>query len=207
MAEELSRDSHFSEGQDRDSYNSYLKSESDRIDIISRQRHMEKLKRECHARWFVNDRNGETSNSVLDDLNHEHTPFPSREPEDSSSNSLLNSYKASMEEARLSIKHKEDEISILKREKEDYALMSKENFRKSEQRLRDKEEEIARMWHRLETMQSSTTSTPMVRLSGGNVNQDSSVLKVPLRIQSNRSCETNSKISLLTLSLKPMKYY
>ncbi len=41
-----------------------------------------------------------------------------------------------MEEARLSIKHKEDEISILKREKEDYVLMSEENFRKSEQRLR-----------------------------------------------------------------------
>ncbi len=32
--------------------------------------------------------------------------------------------------------------------------MSKDNFRKSEQRLRDKEDEIVRMWDRLETMQS-----------------------------------------------------
>ncbi len=53
MAEELNRDFQFGEGQDRDSYNSYLKSESDRIAIISRQRHMEKLERECHARWSL----------------------------------------------------------------------------------------------------------------------------------------------------------
>ncbi len=33
-----------------------------------------------------------------------------------------------MKEARLSIKHKEEEISILKSEKEDYALMSEDNF-------------------------------------------------------------------------------
>ncbi len=66
-----------------------MKSESDRIAIISRQRHMEKLEREHHARWFVNDRKGEMSNSVLDDLNRKCTPFPCREPEDSSSISLL----------------------------------------------------------------------------------------------------------------------
>ncbi len=76
------------------------------------------------------------------------------EPVDGSSNSLLESYRASMKEARLSIKHKEDKISILKREKEDYAIMSEDNYRKSEQRLRDKEDEIARMWDRLETIQS-----------------------------------------------------
>ncbi len=59
-----------------------------------------------------------------------------------------------MEEARASINHMEKEISILKREKEEYALMSEDNFRRSEQRLRDKEEECQRMWYRLEIMQS-----------------------------------------------------
>ncbi len=59
-----------------------------------------------------------------------------------------------MKEARASIDHMEKELSILKREKEDYALMSEDNFRKSEQRLRDKEEECECMWYRLETMQS-----------------------------------------------------
>ncbi len=81
-------------------------------------------------------------------------PFPRSERVDSSSNSLLESYRSSIKEARLSIKHKEEEIPILKREKKDYALMSEDNFRKSEQRLRDKEDEIARMWDRLETIQS-----------------------------------------------------
>ncbi len=71
------------------------------------------------------------SNSVLDNLRHGHTPFLTREPNDSLCNSLLDSYKASMEDARLSIKHKEDEISILKREKEDSDLMSEENVRKA----------------------------------------------------------------------------
>ncbi len=52
-----------------------------------------------------------------------------------------------MEEGRLSIKHKEVEISILKREKEDDALIYKENFIKSEQRLQDKEDKIAHMWN------------------------------------------------------------
>ncbi len=61
MAEELNKDSLFCECQDRDSNNTYLNSESDRLAIISRQRHLEKL--------------------------------------ESSSNSLLESYKASMEEA------------------------------------------------------------------------------------------------------------
>ncbi len=56
--------------------------------------------------------------------------YPRGEPENISSNSLLDSYKASMEEARLNIKHKVDEISILKREKEGYALMSEENLSK-----------------------------------------------------------------------------
>ncbi len=32
--------------------------------------------------------------------------------------------------------------------------MSEDNFRRSEQRLRDKEEECERMWYQLETMQS-----------------------------------------------------
>ncbi len=154
MAEELNRDSLFCDRQDRDSYNTYLNSESDSLAIISRQRHLEKLERECHARWFVNDRKGDTSNSVLDDLNHDRTAFPHREPEDSSSNSLMQCYKASIEEVKQNIKHKADEISIPKTEKEDYALMSEENFRKSEQRLTEKEDEIARMWYRLETMQS-----------------------------------------------------
>ncbi len=75
------------------------------------------------------------------------------EPVDDSSNSLLESYRASMEEARLNIKHKED-ISNLKREKENYAVKSEDNFRKSEQRVREKEDESARLWNRLETMQS-----------------------------------------------------
>ncbi len=75
MAEELNRDSQFSEGQDRDSYNSYLLTESDRKAIISKQHHMEKLEREHQARWFINDRKSETSNSVLDDMNRESTPF------------------------------------------------------------------------------------------------------------------------------------
>ncbi len=59
-----------------------------------------------------------------------------------------------MEEAKLSIKHTEGDISILKREKEEYALISEDNFRKSKQRLREKEDEIAGMWYRLKTMQS-----------------------------------------------------
>ncbi len=68
--------------------------------------------------------------------------------------SLLESYIASMEEARLSIKYKEDEIFNLKREKENYVLKYEGNFRKSEQRVREKEDEIAHMYNRLETMQS-----------------------------------------------------
>ncbi len=59
-----------------------------------------------------------------------------------------------MEESKAIIKHMDKEIYILKREKEDYALMSEDNFRKSEQRLRDKEDECECMWYRLETMQS-----------------------------------------------------
>ncbi len=59
-----------------------------------------------------------------------------------------------MEEGKASIKHMEKEISILKREKDDYVLMSEDNFRKSEQRLKDKEDECERMWYRLETMKS-----------------------------------------------------
>ncbi len=141
MVDKLNKDSQFSDGKDRDSCNTYLKSELDRISIISRQCHLEKLKRECHARWFTEELKGETSNSVVEDLRRGHTPFLTREPNDSSSNSLLDSYKAFMEEVRLRFKHKEDEISILKRDKEDYALMFEENFRKSDQRLRDKEDE------------------------------------------------------------------
>ncbi len=49
------------------------------------------------------------------------------------SHSLLDSYKASMEEARLEIRHKEKEIEI---EKEEYALQSEENLKRAEQRLR-----------------------------------------------------------------------
>ncbi len=154
MSEELHRDSYFGDGQDRDSYNTYLHSETNRLAIQSRHRHLEKLERECHSRWFLNNRKDETSNSVLDDRISDCAPFPRSEPVDSSSNSLLESYRASMEEARLSIKYKEEEISNLKREKENYALKSEDNFRKSEQRFREKEDEIAHMWNRLETMQS-----------------------------------------------------
>ncbi len=113
-------------GTDRDGYDSYLRSESDRMAIFSRQHHMEKLDRECHAKWFPEESKGETSNSVLEELRHGHASISSRELNDGSSNSLLDSCKASMEEARLSIKHKEEEISMLKWEKEDYALMSEE---------------------------------------------------------------------------------
>ncbi len=59
-----------------------------------------------------------------------------------------------MEEARLSIEHKEKEIEILNREKVEYALQSEENFRRAEQRLREKEDDIAHIWYRMETMKS-----------------------------------------------------
>ncbi len=68
MAEQLHRDSHFGDGQDRDSYNTYLNSETDTLAINSRHRQLEKVERERHSRWFINDRKGETSNSFLDDL-------------------------------------------------------------------------------------------------------------------------------------------
>ncbi len=97
----------------------------------------------------------------MDDHISDRAPFPRSEPVDGSSNSLLESYRASMKEARLSIKHKEDEISILKREKEDYALMS-------EQRLREKEDEIAHMWDRLETMQSYQETQKRVSIATGD---------------------------------------
>ncbi len=100
MADELRKDSLFSDGQARDSYNTYLNSETDRIATNSRQRHLEKLERERHARWFDYDRKGETSNSVLEDLRRECSPFPQTEPVDDSSNSLLDSYKASMKEGK-----------------------------------------------------------------------------------------------------------
>ncbi len=76
MADGLHKDSIFSDGQVRDSYNTYLNSEADRLAINSRQHHLEKLEREHHARWFGYDRKGEKSNSVLEDLRREHSPFP-----------------------------------------------------------------------------------------------------------------------------------
>ncbi len=142
MADELHKDSIFSDVQVRDSYNTYLNSEADRLAINSRQCHLEKLERKRSATWLGYDRKGGTSNSVLEDLRSEHSPFPLTEPVDGSSNSLLESYKASVEQDKVSIKHMEKEISILKREKEDYSLMSEDNFRKSEQRLRDKEDDV-----------------------------------------------------------------
>ncbi len=131
-----------------------LHSETDRLDIQSRHRQLEKLKREHDSKWFTNSRKGETYNSIVDYPRSEIPSFPMSEPVDGSSNSLLESYRASMEEARLSIKHKEEEISNLKREKEKYALKSEDNFRISKQRVREKEDKIARLWNQLETMQS-----------------------------------------------------
>ncbi len=83
----------------------------------------------------------------MDDHITERPPFPMSEPVDGSSNVLLESYGASMEEARLSVKHKEEEIFNLIREKENYALKSEDNFRKSEQRVREKKGKMARMWN------------------------------------------------------------
>ncbi len=65
MPEELHRDSYFGDGQDRDSYNTYLHSETDRLAIQSRHHHLEKLERERHSKYFLNNRKYETSNSVL----------------------------------------------------------------------------------------------------------------------------------------------
>ncbi len=109
MADELHKDSLFSE-QDRDSYNTYLNSETDRLAIKSRQCHLEKVEREHHTRWSGYDNKGETPNSVLEDLKRARFPFPQTEPVDYSSNSLLDSYKASMEEGRASINHMEKEL-------------------------------------------------------------------------------------------------
>ncbi len=80
MADELNRDYQFSDGKDQDSYRAYLKSEPDRIAILSRQHHLEKLERERHARWFTEETKGEMSNSVLEDLKHGRPPLLSREP-------------------------------------------------------------------------------------------------------------------------------
>ncbi len=150
MSYELHKDSFFSDDLDRDSYNTYLNSETDRLAIKSRQHHLDKVERECYTRWSAYDNKGETTNSVLEDLKMDRFPFPQSEQVEYSSNSLLDSYKASMEEARV----RKKELSILKREKEDYALMSEDNFRRSEQGLRDKEEECECTWFRLEMMQS-----------------------------------------------------
>ncbi len=109
MADELHKDSLFSE-QDRDSYNTYLNSETDRLAIKSRQCHLEKVEREHHTRWSGYDNKSETPNSVLEDLKRARFPFPQTEPVDYSSNSLLDSYKASMEEGRASINHMEKEL-------------------------------------------------------------------------------------------------
>ncbi len=110
MAEELHIDSYFGDSQDRDSYNIYLHSKTDRLAIQSRHHHLEKLESECHSRWFLNNRKDGTFNSVLDDRISERPPFPMSKPVEGSSNSLLKSYRASMKEARLSIKHTEDTI-------------------------------------------------------------------------------------------------
>ncbi len=49
MSEELHRDSYFGDCQGKDSYNTYLLSETDRLAIQSRHRHLEKLEIEHHS--------------------------------------------------------------------------------------------------------------------------------------------------------------
>ncbi len=64
MDDELMRLSQFSDSSDRDRYNAYLRSESDRIALISREHHLEKLRRQCQASWYGKELNVERSNSV-----------------------------------------------------------------------------------------------------------------------------------------------
>ncbi len=71
--------------------------------LISMEHHLEKLHRQCEASWYGEELNVERSNSVLEDLRKGLTPQSSEVQEDIKSNSILDSYKASMEKARLSI--------------------------------------------------------------------------------------------------------
>ncbi len=122
--------------------------------IISKERHMERMNRVRHTTWYPEEVKNDTPTSVLDDLRHDHKETSSREPENSSVNSLVDSYKASMEEARLNIKYKEKDLLMIRKENKEFNQRSDELFRKSEQGLRDKEDEINHMWDRLEMMQS-----------------------------------------------------
>ncbi len=69
MADELMEDSQFSDGNGNEMYSSYLKSETDRLALASKECHLEKILKHCHAHWLDDaSRKETTSNLVLEDL-------------------------------------------------------------------------------------------------------------------------------------------
>ncbi len=68
---------------------------------------------------------------------------------------VYNSYRGTIEEARLEIEQKKQEIEYLKKEHQKYAQHSVNVYRKAEERLRGKEEDVIKTWTHVEALQSN----------------------------------------------------
>ncbi len=116
MGEELRRNSQFSDGYGKAMYSDYLKSETDRLALAFKECHLEKILKYHHTHFVDNNVNRRVEFTPnLDGLKHDTPTNTYAATEDVRQESMLyNSYRATIEDARLEVVQKKREIEILK---------------------------------------------------------------------------------------------
>ncbi len=148
MGKELRKDSQFSDGYGKAMYSDYLKTETDRLALASKESHLEKILK-YHYAHFVENNVIRVANITtnLDGLKRDMPTNRRATTEDVMPYSLeYNSYRASIEEAWHEVEQKKRQIEILKNEHNDYAQCSENLYRKAEERIRNRKDDLTKMW-------------------------------------------------------------
>ncbi len=146
-------DSQFSDGYGKVMYSDYLKTETDRLALASNECHLEKILKYHHAHFVGSNVNGgakitpNLNGLKLDAPTKTHAAAKDVMPDSMEYNSI--------EEAWHEVEQKKKEIEILKLEHNDYAQCSENLYRKAEERIRDREDDLTEMWTHVDAQQSN----------------------------------------------------
>ncbi len=156
MGEELRKDSQFSDGYGKVMCSDYLKTETDRLALASKEHHLEKILKYHYAHFVENNViRGADIKPNLDGLKRGMPTNRRATTEDVMPYSLeYNSYRSSIEEAWHEVEQKKREIDILKKEHNDYAQCSENLQSKAEERIKERDDDLTQMWTEMEALQS-----------------------------------------------------